>query len=58
MEWNIEVEHKMQTYLNENEREKFGKHVYSLDMFGLEEINLDSSFSEYRNYFNINKSER
>lgn len=39
------------TFLDENPRDKFGKHHYTLDTFGLKEGEINKQFSNYLNFY-------
>lgn len=46
----------MHAFLQENAREKHGKHHYTAEMYGMTEENLDRAFRNYCDFFGIKKS--
>ena len=53
MEFTPEFEEAMQSWLAENRRHKRGKHVYTLEEFGLDAARLREAFRDYRSRFDI-----
>ncbi|MFK7730181.1 MAG: hypothetical protein AB8B48_01050, partial [Pseudomonadales bacterium] len=47
------LKESMQAYLADKPQGKFGQHRYSLEEFGLNEKEIGSQFSAYRDYYNI-----
>ncbi len=45
---------RMKEYLDVTPKDKYGKHVYSLKQFGLDQVTLDSKFGNYREHFSEN----
>lgn len=48
-----EVEARAQRYLDDNARDKFGLHTYSLEDFGLDRRDVDAAFADYRARFGV-----
>jgi CBS-domain-containing membrane protein len=53
-----QLEQTLNNFMANNSREKHGTHSYNAQMFGLNEDELDSAFSDYRERFNITKNNR
>lgn len=58
MDWTPALKNRLNQFMQQNGREKHGKHAYTPEMFGLDEKKLDDIFREYRDFFNIPKSQR
>lgn len=56
MQWSDELRIKLYAFMLQNGRDKHGKHQYNAAMFGLDEHVLDEVFSEYRQFFGIQKN--
>lgn len=56
MPWSEALKATMDAFMMQNARDKHGKHNYSAAMFGLEESKLDEVFSDYRQFFSIQKN--
>lgn len=55
MPWSAALKIKMDTFMIQNGRDKHGKHQYSAAMFGLDKAVLDETFSDYRQFFCVQK---
>lgn len=51
--WDGEVEKAFQTYLDENKKDKLGKHAYTAEDYGLNADELDERFSAYLTKYQI-----
>ncbi len=58
MPWTPALKARLDHFMQHNGREKHGRHAYTAAMFGLDERVLDEKFRDYRDYFNIRKSQR
>lgn len=47
------VERRARRYLDENARDKFGLHTYSLEDFGLRRRDVDAAFADYRSRYGV-----
>lgn len=56
MQWSDALRIKLYAFMLQNGRDKHGKHQYNAAMFGLDEQVLDEVFSEYRQFFGIQKN--
>lgn len=56
--WSDELEAKLVQFMANNERNKYGKHHYTIDMYGLKQEALDEIFKPYCDYFKIAASDR
>ena len=51
MTFRPDVKRSMQTWLENNRQDKYGRHVYSLEQFGLTEDDVNKEWAEYQEHF-------
>jgi hypothetical protein len=51
MTFSPDTRQAMQTWLDNNKQDKYGRHVYSLDQFGLTQDDIQREWAEYQNHF-------
>ncbi len=50
-----EAERRMRLFMENNEKEKHGKHIYTAEQFGLEADAIAEEFAEYIDCFDLRK---
>jgi hypothetical protein len=53
LEWTTDNETRLQKYISENPKNKYGKHRYSLDSFQLNREEISSKLKPYIDYFDL-----
>jgi hypothetical protein len=53
MELTADTERRMRRFLDENPKDRYGKHRYSLTRFGLDAADVGKRFSEYRDRYEV-----
>lgn len=56
--WSSELEQRLIDFMANNSRNKYGKHHYTIDMYGLKQNELNAIFKPYCDYFDIEASDR
>ena len=52
-EWSTEAEAGIQSWLDDNPQNKFGKHEYKLDKYGLTKEGLEPLFERYLSRYDV-----
>ena len=53
LEWDLAAERRVENWLQENPKHKYGTHRYALSDFGLDADELDARFKRYRERFDV-----
>ena len=53
LEWGADSAARVERWMTANPQDKYGRHRYALEDFGLSEGMIDERFKRYREYFDV-----